>query len=161
MVLIRFFEWVLVSTALVFLLQNDFARCFRSCACDEIVCFYQDAHCRRFTILYFPAENPFPNLLRILLFATNFCRSHRHGRDTGFPVPPAQIPACSIPALGSSVSTRFRHQTKHQPDIAIPRREVGLHVPICKSEQVSFAGFVPLSTPSPCERLSRSQSTMG
>ena len=26
----------------------------------------------------------------------------RHGRDTGYPAPPAQIPACGFVALGSS-----------------------------------------------------------
>jgi len=34
-----------------------------------------------------------------LLFVSFF---HRRGRDTGFPVPPAQFPACSFPAPGSS-----------------------------------------------------------
>jgi len=72
------------------------------------------------------------------------------GRDTGYPAPPAQIPACSFPAPGSSMVLASVVLTIK--DVAIPPlSEVGLHYPgpTCPV-QVSFEGYVPLSAPSPC-----------
>ena len=75
----------------------------------------------------------------------------RRGRDTGYPAPPAQIPACSFPAPGSSIVLASAILTIK--DVVIPLREVGLHYPALRVRcKVSFEGYVPLSAPSPCER---------
>ncbi len=51
----------------------------------------------------------------------------RRGRDASYPTPPAQIPACSIPAPGASM-----RRASALPDVwekAIPLREVGVGAP--------------------------------
>ena len=75
----------------------------------------------------------------------------RRGRDTGYPAPPAQIPACSFSAPGSSMVLASVILTIK--DVAIPLSEVGLHYPALRVRcEVSFEGYVPLSAPSPRER---------
>jgi hypothetical protein len=51
----------------------------------------------------------------------------RRGRDASYPTPPAQIPACSIPAPGSSM--RLASAIPEVWEKAIPLREVGLGAP--------------------------------
>ena len=73
------------------------------------------------------------------------------GRDTGYPVPPAQIPACGFPAPGSSMALTSVILTIK--DVANPLSEVCLHYPALHVRcEVSFEGYVPLSAPSPCDR---------
>ncbi len=83
--------------------------------------------------------------------------------EVGTPVAqtsPSQIPACGTTAPGSSMiltsATEHKFGGRYSP-------QGGWLAVIWSNSpgQVSFAGCVSLSTPSPCRRLSRPQSTMG
>ena len=74
----------------------------------------------------------------------------RNTSEHNFGSQPAQIPACGIPAPGSSEGLAAATQ------FAIPRREVSLLIIRPDSpEKVSYAGCVLPSVPSPCERRDR------
>ena len=77
--------------------------------------------------------------------------------------PPHRNPACSFSAPGSSMilASVLGYWNIPLSSFAISRSKVCvLFLQSNSPDNVSFASFVSLLTPSPCERLSRSLSTM-
>ena len=75
------------------------------------------------------------------------------GRDTGYPVPPAQTRTCGFPASGSSVVLAFARiftVTRYKTQLLFPAGRLACLDPIRQCPgQVSFAGYVLPSGPSP------------
>src|SRR5262245_40311545 len=67
--------------------------CVLSCA---TLVDFSSSPCRTFPLHQFLFNEP--SCCVVVVYSPLFCR---RGRDTGYPVPPAHLPACSFPAPGS------------------------------------------------------------
>ena len=86
-------------------------------------------------------------------------RGAPRGRNAPFGAPPAQIPACSFPAPGSSLLLTRSHDTctRHAPSLYCGYRLHGL--PVILTAHIGIPQDATAPSPSPCTQLSRARST--